>query len=304
MILHHYDISPYSEKIRLMLGYTGLKWQSAISPPMPPRDIVDPLVGGYRRIPIGQIGADLFCDTRIIVDEIAAMSGKPELSFESVDTEISEYALGLNRNVFMPVVQTAEPLSALIGIATKYWPWQIAKLLKDRANMGRKSKLPRMKRKDMLEAVQSFKADIDQRLEHAEFLFGDSPNIADFTAYHLVWFGDFTRSKPFLNSHSHARAWQQRMTQFGHGDKKRIHKAKVHQIANDSEPRPLPVSGQLEHELLGSKVSIRPSDYARTEVVGTLVSFCSSRYIIARNTPDYGLLHVHFPVEGYQIKKI
>jgi len=83
MILHHYNFSPFSEKIRLMLGYCNVSWQSMISPPMPPREIVDPLAGGYRRLPVAQVGADIFCDTRIITAEIADMTAKPELSLEN-----------------------------------------------------------------------------------------------------------------------------------------------------------------------------------------------------------------------------
>jgi glutathione S-transferase len=32
LILHHYSLSPFSEKIRLMLGYAGMPWQSLASP--------------------------------------------------------------------------------------------------------------------------------------------------------------------------------------------------------------------------------------------------------------------------------
>lgn len=60
LILHHYDASPYAEKIRLMFGLTGTRWQSLIAPVQPPRPSVDPLTGGYRRIPVAQIGADIF----------------------------------------------------------------------------------------------------------------------------------------------------------------------------------------------------------------------------------------------------
>jgi len=28
LILHHYTLSPFSEKARAMLGYAGLQWQS------------------------------------------------------------------------------------------------------------------------------------------------------------------------------------------------------------------------------------------------------------------------------------
>lgn len=79
-ILHHYEASPYAEKIRLLCGLAGLSWGSVLSPPMPPRPNVDPLSGGYRRIPIGQIGADIICDTHLIAIELAERANRSDLS--------------------------------------------------------------------------------------------------------------------------------------------------------------------------------------------------------------------------------
>ncbi|MFT6046309.1 MAG: hypothetical protein ACI9WC_002014, partial [Arenicella sp.] len=91
MILHHYKLSPFSEKIRLMFGYCDMSWSSAISPAMPPRSIVDPLAGGYRRIPVAQLGADIFCDSRIITSEIAELCGRPEMAMENCSKEIQAF---------------------------------------------------------------------------------------------------------------------------------------------------------------------------------------------------------------------
>ncbi len=70
LILHHYDGSPYSEKIRLLLGYKGLDWRSATMPPMLPKPELMTLTGGYRRAPVLQIGADVYCDSALIAAEI------------------------------------------------------------------------------------------------------------------------------------------------------------------------------------------------------------------------------------------
>ena len=32
IVLHHYDISPFAEKIRAVLGYKGLAWRSVNIP--------------------------------------------------------------------------------------------------------------------------------------------------------------------------------------------------------------------------------------------------------------------------------
>src|SRR5579872_7128710 len=69
-ILHHYDASPFSEKARLMFGIKGLSWRSVIQPNIMPKPDLTPLTGGYRRAPVMQIGADVFCDSQVILLEI------------------------------------------------------------------------------------------------------------------------------------------------------------------------------------------------------------------------------------------
>lgn len=61
LILHHYDFSSYSEKVRLVLGLKGLTWRSVeISPVLPKPDYM-PHTRGYRRAPALQIRAGVFC---------------------------------------------------------------------------------------------------------------------------------------------------------------------------------------------------------------------------------------------------
>lgn len=55
IILHHYDLSPFSEKIRLALGLKGLAWRSVKVEMVPPRPALDALTGGYRRVPVLQV---------------------------------------------------------------------------------------------------------------------------------------------------------------------------------------------------------------------------------------------------------
>ena len=58
LILHHYDVSPFSEKVRILFGIKA--WRSAIQPIIMPKPELIPLTGGYRRIPVLQIGADVY----------------------------------------------------------------------------------------------------------------------------------------------------------------------------------------------------------------------------------------------------
>ena len=70
LILHHYPSSPFSEKIRLILGYKQLAWKSVIIPQIMPKPDVVALTGGYRKTPFLQIGADIYCDTQLIIREL------------------------------------------------------------------------------------------------------------------------------------------------------------------------------------------------------------------------------------------
>jgi glutathione S-transferase len=70
MILHHYPASPFSEKVRVAFGIKGLAWKSVIIPRILPKPDLMPLTGGYRKTPVLQIGADIYCDTQLILREI------------------------------------------------------------------------------------------------------------------------------------------------------------------------------------------------------------------------------------------
>src|SRR5258707_1277606 len=77
IILHHYDTSPFSEKPRVMFGVKGLAWRAVTQPVIMPKPELTPLTGGYRRIPVMQIGADVYCDTQVMLAEIEARHPDP-----------------------------------------------------------------------------------------------------------------------------------------------------------------------------------------------------------------------------------
>ena len=79
LILHHYDFSCFSEKVRLVLGIKGLRWRSVSIPPTLPKPDYMPLTGGYRRAPALQIGADVFCDSVRIIEELEERFPEPSI---------------------------------------------------------------------------------------------------------------------------------------------------------------------------------------------------------------------------------
>ena len=79
LILHHYPSSPFSEKIRLVLGYKKLAWKSVIIPAIMPKPDVVALTGGYRKTPFLQVGADIYCDSALICDVLEHVQPEPTL---------------------------------------------------------------------------------------------------------------------------------------------------------------------------------------------------------------------------------
>ena len=97
LILHHYDFSNYSEKVRLVLGLKGLTWRSVEIPPTLPKPDYIPLTGGYRRTPALQIGADVFCDTTRIIEELEHRFPEPTI-YPGPDTAAQRaFIAGLER---------------------------------------------------------------------------------------------------------------------------------------------------------------------------------------------------------------
>lgn len=74
IILHQYATSPFSEKVRLLLGAKGLAWHAVEIPAILPKPDLLALTGGYRRTPVLQVGADIYCDTALICEVLDALA--------------------------------------------------------------------------------------------------------------------------------------------------------------------------------------------------------------------------------------
>ena len=81
LVLHHFDWSPYAEKVRVLLGIKGLAWRSVQIPMVMPKPDLTALTGGYRKTPVLQVGADIYCDTSLIADVLATLGIRGQVSF-------------------------------------------------------------------------------------------------------------------------------------------------------------------------------------------------------------------------------
>ena len=305
LILHHYPTSPFAEKVRLMLGYKKLAWKSVMIPMVMPKPDVVALTGGYRKTPVLQIGADIYCDTALIADVLEHLQPEPSLYPEPskgmgrtlaqwADTTLFWTAMAYN---FQPA-GTAQVFAGAPPEAAKAFA-------EDRQAM--RSGAPRMPAADAAAAYKSYLRRMSDMLDDWPFLLGALPSIADFAAYHPLW---FTRTRTpamaeILNATPAVLAWMDRMAEMGHASFEKCSAADAIAIAAAATPAPLPDElFQDEHGIaLGSQVTIRSENFGLEPTEGELIAATRMHYTLRRTDERAGVVHVHFPRIGYILKK-
>lgn len=299
LILHHYALSPFSQKIRSMLGYTNLSWHSAITREMPPRPVVAQLAGGYRKIPVAQIGADVFCDSRTIAAEIAALAGIPELALENLDAKARDWAGRADLELFFPCVMAAGS-RALNRKVRQTMSWlDIGRFMVDRINMSRKAAVKPAGFREAMPLVLGYLAELEAQLQQ-DFLFGAAPSHADFSTYHGLWFMRDLGESPLLDDFPKTLAWMDRIRAFGDGDRHEISPRQALDAAATARPRAIP-QAHLSDPRIGQEVTIAPADYGQVPTAGVLAGVGTHSWILAREDSRLGTLHVHFPQAGFAL---
>lgn len=296
-ILHHYDTSPFSEKPRVAFGIKGLAWRSVIQPTIMPKPALVPLTGGYRRIPVLQIGADIYCDSQVILAEIESRAPEPPL-VRGGDWAVNIWA---DRLFFQATV------AVVFGAIGDHVPKEF---FADREKLsGRPFDLAAMKAvaAPMKAQWRAHAGWIEVGLADQDFLGGSTPSLADVSAYMNVWWlsaaarGEATT---LLAIFPRAGAWRERMRELGHGKRTEMEAAEALRIAAASDPAPPPPHEADPLGLSpGDKVTVAAEDYGRDPIAGRLVALTSQRVVIAREADALGVLHLHFPRVGYVIAR-
>lgn len=301
LILHHYPMSPFSEKLRLMLGYANVPWRSLLTTESPPRPDLQPLVGGYRRIPVAQDGADLFCDSRLIAAEIATGAKLPALNPFLADPDAQAISNRYEGEIFMAAITSIPPSRILRKLFKELSFSHALRFLKDRASMAGSAKTPPLKHAKALPLFMDHLAMLDELLVSGDaFLTGDEASHLDFAAYHTLWFRTVVGGQDMPTTMPALLQWYQRMTAFGHGDTSPTTTTHSFAAASEHQPREIPAA-MTQDSRIGTNVSVAPDDYGLDETTGILVGIDEQRCIVARETTDFGTLHVHLPRMGFTI---
>jgi len=303
IILHHYPSSPFAEKVRIALGIKQLAWRSVHIPVIMPKPDLMPLTGGYRKTPVMQIGADIYCDTQCILRELERRFPEPSL-YRGTDAGTAHaLAFWADRNLFAPAVGVVMGGRAANNFMTP-------EFIADRAKFaGREIDPARMK------ALVPFAVDqlrtqlgwIETALADGRaFLQGNDPTLFDCAAYHPCWFimvNAGADAAPFGELKALA-SWLQRVKQIGHGQPTELDAKDALNIARLATPQ-----AQVEtdaHDPLGRKpgarVAVVPDDTGRDAVAGELIGSSQDTVVIKRVDSQVGEIAVHFPRAGFIVQ--
>jgi glutathione S-transferase len=309
LILHHYAASPFAEKIRLVLGYKSLEWRSVVIPEVMPKPDLLALTGGYRRTPVLQIGADVYCDTSLILSVLEQTKPKPSLfaGHALADRALCHWAETQLFNTAVPLAFQGP------GLAVMFPGWgesEFARFREDRAAMRKGGTVRRGPPHECMAHLLWLRHLIDAQLADGRaFLLGEQPCGADFAVYHPLWAlrrvaHVLPEVFPFAADGAAVR-WMNRIAAFGHGRPASMTSAEAVEAARAGRARPVTgavavSTGGIEP---GDTVEVLPVDYAFDAVRGRLMKADVMEIWLLREDPRAGTVMVHFPRLGYEIRK-
>ncbi|MBB4221545.1 glutathione S-transferase family protein [Variovorax guangxiensis] len=306
LILHHYLTSPFSEKVRLILGAKKLPWKSVFIPPIMPKPDVEVLTGGYRKTPFLQIGADIYCDSALIADVLEHLRPEPTLYPEPEKGMSRILAQWADTTLFWAAMAwNLQPRGAAEVFAKA--PPEAAKAFgEDRGKMSA-GNMTRLRPADATSAYKSYLRRLSDMLDEKPYLLGEVPSIADFSAYHPLWYTRRIESvRTILDLTPAVIDWMDRMAAIGHDVPEKFSSEEAIAVAKASTPHSLLTDStfQDDHGIpLGTAVTIRAESFGLEETPGTLVAATRTHYTLERGNERAGTVHVHFPRIGYVLKK-
>lgn len=306
LIFHHYPTSPFSEKIRLMFGYKHLPWKSVVIPSIAPKPDLVALTGGYRKTPVLQIGADIYCDTALISDVLEHLQPLPPLYPEPSKGMARTLAQWADSTLFWTAMGYNMQPKGVAQMFDHMPPGTAQAFMEDRQAM--RKGMQRLHAGDAAAAYKSYLRRLSDMLDSGPFLLGDVPCITDFAVYHPLW---YTRTRTsvladIFNITPAVLEWMDRMHAIGHGVFEKFSAADAIAVAAASVPAPLHDDiFQDEHGIaLGSRVQITSESFGPEPTEGELLAATRMHYTLRRTDARAGTVHVHFPRIGFVLKAL
>lgn len=302
LILHHYPPSPFSEKMRIAFGMKDLAWHSVEIPRVPPRPLLFPMTGGYRRTPVLQLGADIYCDTALILAELERRHPSPTLFPDGAPGLAHALGQWIDGPVFRAAVAT------VLGTAADTLPPDFAR---DRVRVyfGPEARL-----EDLVAALPGWRAQLEAQLDQldaampagSDWFSGEAPGARDAVAWYLCWFlsGRHPEGRIMVDRRPRLAPWYPRMEALGHGQEAAMDAEAALALCARSDPAESAgtVAANPEGLSAGDTVAVQPmGEGPDPAVAGTLTALDGERITLRREDPQAGSVAVHFPRIGYRV---
>lgn len=297
LILHHYAMSPYAEKIRLALGLKGLAWRSVDTPVVLPKPDHMELTGGYRRVPVLQLGADVYCDTHLIARVLDRLAPAPPLAPPGLETLEHAFSRWAETTFMMAIL-------AFFGIGGVFPPEFVEDRTRTMVPPGTNLDQTRHVLGTKLVQIRSVAERLDHQLADGRaFMLGDEPCGADLSAFHPLMALAFSpRTAALIDPYPRLRAWLDRVRAIGHGERHDITADDAIAAARAATPQPFDGEPVLPDGIaLGTPVVVLSDEYGSGAVAGELAPSGLHEIAVRRRGERAGELVVHFPREDYSV---
>lgn len=308
LILHHYQGSLFSEKIRAIFGFKGLSWNSVEIAPIMPRPLLMPMTGGYRRTPVLQVGADIFCDTHVITEYLERAHPQPPLHPDAASWAVRSLTAQADTQLFRIVVALCFQPKAVTAMLGTLGEDMAQKFAADRAELVKGSQGVSTLAPEVAETeLHDLLGLLEAQLAATRWVCAGVPTLADFAVYHCLW---LLSNNPVVGAlllpYARVREWMQTVAGFGHGHRMELSAEEALARARESEPMALEtVSGHLpEGVAIGAAVTVTPVDYGLVPVAGRLDYCTAHACAVLRDDPEAGAVRVHFPRSGFRIDPV
>jgi len=304
ILLHNYPQSPVAEKIRVAFGVKGLAWRDVEIPRLPPKPLLTPLTGGYRRTPVMQIGADIYCDSQCIIRELERRH--PEPSFMPTADAGLMWCLSrwTDDNLFDLAVKI------VLGSAGDDLPGDFAQ---DRgrlyfgADWANKLKQAGDELPHHVSQMRAPLSWLDTQLKDGRsFLLGDNAAAIDAQIYCSVWFirGRWAGGESMLSEFPGLVRWEDKVRALGHGRSSALtaEEALARAKSLESTAKAGVQAPDPQGLKVGDVVSVQPDvDGGEVPVVGPLRSADAESIVLEHSADEVGNVCVHFPRAGYRV---
>jgi glutathione S-transferase len=293
LILHQYEISPFSEKVRVALGIKGLSWRACNQPPIMPKPELVRLTGGYRRIPVLQVGADLYFDSLYITEEL-------ERRFPQAPSAFAGSGVGLAR-AFSQWTDGAL-FMGLVGLLFG-GEWKVDQaFLDDRSALIGQPFDPNQfaaARPTLTLQLRQHLDLLDEQLADGRaFLTGERPDAIDAAVYGQVIFARWGAgaAAQVIDGFPRVCAWEAGIKALGHGQRgSDLDREAADSLAAESTPAPIARAAGDGTFSPGDRVSVKFQDANSPLLEGELLRIDLNSLSLKPERSECGDIHIHMP---------